>query len=161
MKETMEDLLQRLDNPDNHSVAGKLNREILDGLNVHSPMNLMADEFNQAAERYYRDRLRKLHVAESFRILEEDFSSLCTDGNNFGSDDRKEAVHGVLEDRNLWKFLTAIRNDVMEERATEDDLRRLIHLMLISIDYDAKQSQVLMEKATRDVCNPTSIYRTG
>jgi hypothetical protein len=90
MKETMEDLSQRLDNPDSHSVAGKLNREILDGLNVHSPMNLMADEFNQAAERYYRDRLRKLHVAESFRILEEDFSSLCTDGNNFGSDDRRK-----------------------------------------------------------------------
>lgn len=161
LKETMEDLLQRLDNPDSHSVAGKLTREILDGLNVHSPMNLMADEFNQAAERYYRDRLRKLYMAESFRILEEDFSTLCTDGNNFGSDGRKEAVQGVLEDRNLWKFLAAIRNDVMEERATEDDVRRLIHLMLISVDYDAKQSQALMEKATKDVCNPTSIYRAG
>ena len=157
----MEDLSQRLDHTDRYSVTGKLTGAILDELNVHSSMDIKADEFNPAAERYYRDRLRKLHVAESFRILEEDFSTLCTDGNNFGSDDRKEAVHGVLEDRNLWKFLAVIRNDVMEERATEDDLRRLIHLMLISVDYDAKQSQVLMEKATRDVYNPTPIYRAG
>ena len=161
IKETMEDLSQRLDHTDRYSVTGKLTGAILDELNVHSSMDIKADEFNPAAERYYRDRLRKLHVAESFRILEEDFSTLCTDGNNFGSDDRKEAVHGVLEDRNLWKFLAVIRNDVMEERATEDDLRRLIHLMLISVDYDAKQSQVLMEKATRDVYNPTPIYRAG
>jgi hypothetical protein len=143
LKETMEDLLQRLADPDRYSVAGKLTSGILNKLNAHSPMDIMADEFNRAAEKYYRDSLRKSHLAESLRILEEDFRRLCTTRSGVGSDDYHEAIQNILENRNLSKFLDDVGNDVMEDRASEDDLRRFIHLMLINIDYDTRQSEMI------------------
>jgi len=143
LKETMEDLQQRLDDPDRYSVTGKLTSEILNELNAHSPMDIMADEFNRAAEKYYRDSLRKSHLAESLRILEEDFHKSCTARSGVGSDDYHEAIQNILENRNLSKFLDAVRNGVMEDRASEDDLRRFIRLMLINIDYDTRQSEMV------------------
>ncbi|HQU32362.1 MAG: hypothetical protein HRU72_04595 [Planctomycetia bacterium] len=143
LKETMEDLQQRLENPGRYSVTGKLTREILNELNAHSPIDIMANEFNLAAERYYRDSLRKHHVAESFRILKEDFDKRCATSSCDEANDHQEAIQDILQNRNMQKFLTAVRNDVMNEVASEDDLRRLIHLMLINIDYDMRQTEMV------------------
>lgn len=157
MKETVEDLWRRLDCPDICSVSGKLTNGILSEANAESPLDLTADEFNGAAERYYRDRLRKLHVAESFRIVEEDFRTLYTGCSVAGDHDHNEAILGVVGQRNLFEFLADAKKDVMEERATENDVRRLILLMLISIDYDVKQSQAMMRRNAGNVYDPAPV----
>lgn len=149
MKETVEDLWQRLDCPDRYSVSGKLTDGILHEANAKSPMDVSAGEFNKAAERYYQDRLRKYHVFEAFRIAEEDFRALDADHH--------EAILRVLKQRDLFQFLADTEKDVMADRATEEDLRRLIHLTLISLDYDVKQSQVLMRRNGRNVYDPAPV----
>ncbi|HHT9137916.1 MAG TPA: hypothetical protein ACFYEK_11845 [Candidatus Wunengus sp. YC60] len=161
LKETMKDLQQRLNDPSGYSVAGKLTKEILEELNVKSPLDIEADEFNQTAEKYYRNRLRKQHLLEAFRILEEDFRKLYALHNGMDGGVYKEGIYSVLGYEDPMKYLAAIKDDVIEERALEDDLRKLIYLMLIVIEYDTQQSKILMEKTTKDVCNTAPVYRTG
>ena len=161
LQETMEDLQQRLDNPDKYSVVGKLTREILDELGVKSPMNVQADEFNQAAERYYRNRLKKFHLLEAFQILEKGLAELYSARMGIDNEVYKEAIHKILKDKNPLEYLDAIKNDVIAEIVPEDDLRKCIYLVLIILDYDAKQSKILMEQTRRDVFNKTPIYTAG
>ncbi len=161
LNETMEDLQQRLDYPDKYSVAGKLTREILDELGVKSPMNVQADEFNQAAERHYRSRLKQFHLIEAFQILEKGLSEMYSACTDVDTGVYKEAIHGVLRDKNPLEYLDAVKNDVIAEIVPENDVRKLIYLILIISDYDAKQSTVLMEQPRRDVFNKTPIYPAG
>ena len=158
VKETMEDLQQRLDNPDKYSVVGKLTREILDELGVKSPMNVQADEFNQAAERYYRNRLKKFHLLEAFQILEKGLAELYSARMGIDNEVYKESIHKILKDKNPLEYLDAIKNDVAAEIVPEDDLRKLIYLILIILDYDTKQSKTLMEQTKGDVFNKTPVY---
>lgn len=139
--ETLADLSQRLDDNDRYSVAGKLTRGILGKLNVRSPMNITADEFNQAAEEYYRNDLRKTHLVEAFRILREDFLGFEAFLYEDGCGEYQEAVRCVLGNGEPLKFLDAIKRDVVEEGASEDDLKKLIQLMLILIGYETGQYQ--------------------
>jgi hypothetical protein len=67
---SMEELIMRLENPERHSTTGKLTRGILDMVNAKSPMALSAREFNQGAEKYYREGLRQRHMVETFGFLE-------------------------------------------------------------------------------------------
>ena len=161
LQETMEDLQQRLDNPDKHSVVGKLTREILDELDAESPMNVQADEFNQAAERYYRNRLKKFHLLEAFRILEGDLAELYSTRMGIDNGVYKEAIHRILKDKNPLEYLDAIKNDVIAEIVPEDDLRKLIYLILIILDYHAKQTSLLMEETRRDVLDKTPVHPAG
>ena len=73
----------------------------------------------------------------------------------------KEAIHKILKDKNPLEYLDAIKNDVIAEIVPEDDLRKCIYLVLIILDYDAKQSKILMEQTRRDVFNKTPIYTAG
>jgi hypothetical protein len=66
MRETLEDLELRLRDPERHSAAGKLTRGVLDQLGARSAMNVNAREFNQAAEQYYREELRRRYLREAF-----------------------------------------------------------------------------------------------
>src|SRR5262245_66154090 len=72
LRETLADLKARLDDPANHSAAGKLARGILENVDLRSPMQMKAEEFNLQAERYYRDTLRRRHIAEAFEFLIND-----------------------------------------------------------------------------------------
>jgi hypothetical protein len=61
----LDDLQRRVEQPHEHSVAGKLTRGILDDLNVRSPLKVPADEFNLAAESFYRNTLRHRQTREA------------------------------------------------------------------------------------------------
>ncbi len=63
MREKINDLKARLDDPANRSAGGKLLRGILSGANRESPMQMRAEEFNLQAERYYREELRRISLA--------------------------------------------------------------------------------------------------
>ncbi len=59
------DLEQRLRDPGRHSAAGQITNNILDRLGVRSAMSVSAREFNQEAERYYREDLRRSYLREA------------------------------------------------------------------------------------------------
>ncbi|MEI6125842.1 MAG: hypothetical protein WCQ99_04735, partial [Pseudomonadota bacterium] len=69
---TMENLNDRILYPDRLSASGNLTRGILHEANAASPLKLSADEFNSAAEKFYRSSLRKRHMEEALAVLEAD-----------------------------------------------------------------------------------------
>jgi hypothetical protein len=153
LRETINDLAQRLEKPEECSVSGKLTKGILNKLNARSSMSLDADDFNVGAERYYREDLRKLYLAESFRILKEDLQ-----GMNSNSPEYAKSVSAILGNENPLKFLDRMSDAAADETAPLDDVRRLIYMTIISIDYDSGQYERIMDKDSH-VYNQTPVYR--
>src|SRR5262249_41227044 len=81
-----------------------------------SPLRLSADEFNAAAEAYYRDTLRRRHLAEGLDLLRGDVRRLDEPGAS--------------------AFLDAVAPDVLAGTAGGHALARLIHLPLRTILAD-------------------------
>ena len=139
LSETMAELMIRLEHPERHSTAGRLTRGILDSVNAKSPLSLDAREFNQAAEKYYRETLRQRHMAEAFRFLEEDCLKADLTANN-ATDGAREALHDVLGGESATTFLHSVKRDVLNERAPKEIVRKLIHLFLFTIWQDTVEA---------------------
>jgi hypothetical protein len=138
--DTLRDLKARLEDPRHLSAAGRLTRGILQEGNASTPLKLSGHEFNLAAEKYYREHLRKRHMEEALAILETDFMRL--DSHTIcGTCLFREGLQSLLGNRNALTFLNAVRKDVLEERAPEAVLRKLIHLTLLTIYSDQKQGE--------------------
>lgn len=119
LQQTLADLEARLDDPAELSATGKLMRGILGG-KQHSPLQLRAEEFNLQAERFYRDTLRRRHLAEGLAFLREDARALEFDPE--------------LDSDELQLRLA-------DDKATEDELRRTINCLLLSIHHDIQTAE--------------------
>lgn len=158
LKETLTDLMLRLEHPARHSTAGKLTRGILDEMNAASPMKLNAREFNSGAERYYRETLRRRHLDEALRFLEEDFLRIDLDRSGDESPARA-AFNFVLQGKSASEFLQRIRRDVLDERAEAQTLRKLINLVLLTTYHDTLKADTILEKSRDYADDPAPIHR--
>ena len=143
--ETMRDLRARLDAPDDCSALGKLTRGILAEGGACRPMALNAGDFNRAAERYYRETLRRRHMEEAFRFLEEDFRRLDREGPS------RElpgvaALRAATRNRSASDFLKLVKRDVLNETASLETLRKLTNLVLLSVYHDGRDAASLIEE---------------
>ncbi len=138
LKDLLDDLLRRLKNPSEFSVAGRLTSAILDISAAKSPMKLNADAFNLAAETYYRSTLKTNHVLEGLNFLHEDLSSLESN-LAFLKQDYREAIRYVANGRDTRKFLEDVREDVLSESVPLDIIEKLIDLIVITIHRDADE----------------------
>lgn len=155
LQETVADLKERIFDPRKYSVSAKLTSGIMGKLNTRSPMNIEAEEFNLAAERYYREDLRKLHIAESFMMLEEDLRNIFKEG----SSDHLAALGEILGREDPKKFLDRMREAVLDETAPIEEIIRLICIIIASVDRDACQYEKIMDKENY-VYDKTPIFRT-
>ena len=62
LKELLNDLGKRIQNPQEFSVSGRFTKAILDTVGAKSPMKVDADAFNLSAETYYRSSLKRDHL---------------------------------------------------------------------------------------------------
>jgi hypothetical protein len=131
LRETMGDLMARLEHPDRHGATGKLTRAILDTVNARTPLAVSAQEFNQGAERYYRETLRRSHMMEGLRFLEED----CLREERLGEDGRP-LFHGICGGESVVTHLRKVREDILAGRASPGQLRTVINIMLVTIHND-------------------------
>ncbi len=141
----MADLMMRLENPERHSAAGKLTRGILETVNARSPMGVSAREFNQGAEKYYREGLRQRHMVETFGFLEEDCVKADLAGTKM-SEGTGEALQSILEGKGAVQFLNMAKREVLEERATATTLGKMIALLLIIIHRDTVEAGKNIER---------------
>jgi hypothetical protein len=134
--ETLRDLVERTENPA-FSTAGKLTRAILLQTGASSPMKLSGDEFNLAAEQYYRDILRKRHICEAFGTLEEDLKKL----EGYAILDRyecKTALSSILKERNASEFFESVKIGILDETIPVYELKTMIRIILLSVYTDMK-----------------------
>ncbi|HYA13740.1 MAG TPA: hypothetical protein VEF33_05315 [Syntrophales bacterium] len=139
--ETIEDLALRLECPEDYSAAGKLTKAILNRAGAKLPLHMKADDFNRAAEEFYRNDLRMHHISEAFRFLEED-----VEGIEAACQEDKKAIRSALQftlkDQEARRFVGIARRKVMEEAISTADLIKLINLILISVGIDRSQTDV-------------------
>jgi len=161
LEETVADLEQRLADPEKRSAAGKLTKGILGELNAKDPMRVKADDFNRAAERYYRGGLRQRHMEEGIAILEEDFRDL--DRAAAGGAPERAALQALGEGGGAALCLSGAREELLAERLDAGSLRRLINLTLLSVARDqAQAAEHLQRRDTHaDHTDAAPVYRAG
>jgi hypothetical protein len=145
LEHTLEGLKARIDEPETFSAAGRLTAGILREGNAKRPMDLSGREFNTAAERYYREDLRKRHMEEALLVLEHDFMKM--DSHIICGDCLfRNGLASILAEGSSTSFLANIRKNLMKEEIPEDILRKLIHLTLLTIYSDMKQNESEMRR---------------
>jgi hypothetical protein len=136
---TLQDLEQRIDNPKEHSAAGKLTKGILDQIGAPSPMRLSGDEFNSLAEQFYRDTLRKRHTMDACDVLLEDCKALET----FQAPNNhlyRQAVGDILGGMDASKFLANAFRDWDRLARNPEALTKIIHLLLLTVYHDMERA---------------------
>ncbi len=135
MKETMADLKNRIYDFKGQSAAAKLTSGILNTAGAGSPFRLNGREFNTAAERYYRGDLRIACMQEAFEVLEEDF--ICLDSwQTWREGKYNKALFSILDGKNPKDFLRSVKDRIINETISEEAVRKLIHLTLLTIHRD-------------------------
>lgn len=135
--ETIKDLSLRVEDPQAYAVSHRLTNEILESAGARSPLALSSEEFNTAAEKFYRNNLRKRQMQEAIDIVEQDFIAL----DSYAILKRevyREAMRDILGDEYAWDFLEEARKNLLNEESSEEVLIKLIHLTVLSVYADIK-----------------------
>jgi hypothetical protein len=138
MRETILDLEKRLLNPADYSAAGKLTKGILQTTGAATPMKLSGNEFNTAAEKFYRDTLRKQHLVEAFNVLLEDCKKLENDTECGFS---RQTLYQILGEEDASRFLMKTLRDMEALKRDKRALKKMIHLILLTIHCDRGKAQ--------------------
>jgi hypothetical protein len=133
LDDVMKDLENRLSQPDMCSSASKITTEILQSKGKLSPMDISSDDFNQATESFYRDTLRKRHMLEGLIVLKEE----CTTLDN---DDNRHVLKVILDNCRPDDFIAGIKDRLVNDDLSEDELRRLIKLILLTVEMDRRKN---------------------
>jgi hypothetical protein len=157
LTQTLEDLERRLEEPQGYSALDRLTRGILEKAGVPSPLTVSGKDFNRAAEQYYRDDLRKAHMGEALALLEEEFKKL--DSHILCEDCFYQGAHkSLLGGRSAAEYLIRVKKDLLEESIPVDAIRKLIHLILLTIHSNMKQYELdLKEEPTAHLPPPLAI----
>jgi hypothetical protein len=137
---TLADLNARIDDNGSHTVSDRLTRRICDEVGASSPLALSGDEFNAAAESFYRKRLKKEQMGQAVDGWAEQVRHL--DGMSAWRDGHyNQALFSVLKGKDAATSIATLRSAVIAEALPVPALTRLIHLMLLTLNHMKRQSQ--------------------
>lgn len=136
MADVLRDLRARIEAPHEQAAAGRLTKAILNEAKGWSAMKMPADRFNRAAETYYREDLRRVHLREGLQAVRHDWAQL----------------HRAAADPSIARACMALTPDpaaflkqktpgVLAETTSANDLATLIHVVVLSIYRDAVLAQ--------------------
>ena len=117
LEETMTDLFRRLEEPEETSAAGRITRGLIDKLNARDPLDTPAEQFNRAAEDYYRDDLRRRHLDESWAAFMRCLAG--SGGLSFGPSAQSPQ-----------EFANAVRPALQNGRASKEEIVKTINLLV-------------------------------
>ncbi len=153
LEETIDDLSERMESWNTCSAAGRLTNGILDQANAKTPMKLPADEFNTAAERYYREVLRKNHINEAFDCLmaearRVDQALICIGG------EYRRALKKILRGMSARRFVEIHKKAMFRGRASATEIQRIICFLILVIHGNYEKTQKFSETATETQTEP-------
>ncbi|HTU03449.1 MAG TPA: hypothetical protein VMG58_16585, partial [Candidatus Sulfotelmatobacter sp.] len=139
LESALTDLALRLLYPEEAGVAVRLLHAILRKAGARTPLAIGARDFNAAAEAYYREELRVAQLGEAVDLVTADLRALEQVG---GQDERmRAALRAVAGDERGEDYLARRREDLVAEHLPVPELRRLIFLLLLSVEADARESE--------------------
>jgi hypothetical protein len=142
MEEALTDLEKRLEGAQTHTAAERLTGGILEHLGVRSPLKVSADEFNSGAEAFYRNSLRLQHIAEGFDVLEDDLRTIASPSSCHHTTIGR-LLYGLIPSGEFFRYVHHIRESIMNETASIEELRRLIFAVLLTIRADMASTEDL------------------
>jgi hypothetical protein len=138
-KNLLADLRLRVRHPETHSAFGRLTKDILNSTGAKTAFHLSADEFNRAAEHYYRDELRRRHFREAWDLFLKEIDD--PDARGYWEESGLRAAIGqVTGGRSPFEAAREIESDVMAETAGPEAIQTAIHLLLLDIRRRAAMS---------------------
>lgn len=161
LEDTMLDLLQRLERPQHRSAAAQLSRGVLEQMGQRDPLRARAEEFNRAAEAYYRDSLRTVHLREAWEVLAADLRGPLM-ARAQAHPELRDCLRRVLGDQEPGALLDRSRGAVLAGRASASELTRLINLILIVthlLALEAAGADKGEQHGTGDAPVPRTAYR--
>ncbi len=160
MKPTMEDLRRRLVKPELHSAEGKLTKGILEQCSAKNPLDVEAEEFNTAAETYYRNTLKRSYLIEALEFANEELLHLEKRAAN-GCHECRQALKHTLGDKLPSEFVKSTGNGLINETLNLDQAIKWIDLILLSTKYPSfAQDNIYQHKEATDD-DSASIRRAG
>jgi len=136
-EETIQDLEARIHNRE-LCVEGKLLSGILNKTEALDPMKVDGDEFNQASEHYYRNELRLFQMNEAYDELIQSVQDL--EQHAQVSQDIRQALHSIYPNQDMTAFIKQARSQVINEKASIQDINSLIQSMILVFHSDIKQN---------------------
>jgi hypothetical protein len=135
LRETLTRLRQRLADPDSSAASGRLTAAILGQAGARSPLQISGQEFNQAAETYYRETLRTRHMEEALDRLQEDLHMIDRSHDD-GDRELTARFRTIIGRQDAATFVESIRPSLLNEELPASTLRQCIHLLLLVLHRD-------------------------
>lgn len=132
-KGLLDDLERRLEQPQQHSAAGRLVKQILG--NKTKPLTQDATEFNRTAEQYYREELRKRHIQQAANFLFDDLKQLESDTEELNRGLRP-VFSGLMQGKSVTSFWSSIQSDLLNDQLGMQPLKRILTMMLLAEQRD-------------------------
>ncbi|MGC8908777.1 MAG: hypothetical protein ACP5M0_15255, partial [Desulfomonilaceae bacterium] len=145
LQPTIADLTARLENYDELSVAGKLKNAIAERLGIDNPLCVSGDEFNSAAEEYYRTDLRYDLLAEAIDFLEQDLHKLSCEVHE-SSTPCLFRVLTACPMQDLASFVASRTEAIVHGSASFEDVVAFIELTLMVITENAQKASRIMKE---------------
>ena len=145
---TVADLASRIEEPERFSASGRLTRGVLERNSLSAPLEADAVEFNRSAEVYYREVLKRRHLAEAFSLLEERLSRPWI-MELMGEHGFRESLWYTLNGKEPLSVAREMKRAALSGDLDLNDVMRLINLVLLVTHqgmvklerHDAKQKQ--------------------
>lgn len=138
MGDTLAGLEKTLRSPAEHGVGGRLTKRILQETRKKSPLDMDAEQFNAAAEKYYRTTLKRKQTAEAFSLFEQELDALLHHNRSSGFYRKAAASVGVY---NGASFLHHAGQEFLAGKAALPVVRQLIQLVLISLHANLQSDE--------------------
>ena len=156
----LEDLQQRLEDPQGHGVARRLTQGILEDLGVKHALKVNAREFNLAAEEHYRNRLRRSHLAEAVRWFVEDLETLDKFAAR-GAEPWRTLLRSLRGEKSFREDVRSVEQYLAGEKLPVENLIRLIHLLIAVIGRDRELAAGSLPEPDLSHVLRSSVHRTN
>jgi len=133
LEETLADLAQRIENPEGHAVAQRLVGRVSGG-GKRSALKCEPQAFNQGMEYFYRETLRREHLAEAYAVFRKAVADLDA-WQGWRDGYYNQALLAILDGQSAAAFAARVERELLTEELDEADGRNLIHLLLLVLDH--------------------------
>jgi hypothetical protein len=127
IENTIKDLSQKIEDKKS-STAYKITSDILKNFNRKNPLDIESNDFNMAAEDFYRNKLRIKHLKEGMGALKNDIVQKIRSNINYPLLVKSHTIFEKIED-----FLEDTEKKLIDETINQDELMRLITICVADI----------------------------
>ncbi len=133
MHGTLDDLEERILDPDYFDAADRITRAVLEKSGVKGVYDISARTFNEALENHCIEELKESHMGEGWRVLMEDLSQVV---KKHSHTELARAVDKLCMGRDPRDFLTFLSGKVRKGTAEPEELSRCLKLAIIAIEAE-------------------------